>query len=105
MRKSEITSFFKIYNQIQEIINQLDMRSPYQYNIRLKEIKESTTGPFDYIVCKLDIFSDYGGEDGFFFNINVPQKYLDLKHKKDLQDLVDLWVKLIYTNIEKIKNL
>ena len=102
MKKSEIISFFKIYNQIQAVINQLDMRSPYQHNVRLKELKEYADGVITII---LDIFNDYNTEDGFIYNIHIPQKYLDLKHKKDLQDLVDNWVKLIHTNIEKIKNL
>ena len=102
MRKSEIASFFKIYNQIQEVVHQLDMRSPYQYNVRIKEIKESKD---NQIIIRLDIFNDYDAEDGFFFNIVIPQKYLDNKHQNDIQNLADDWVKLIHKNILKIKNL
>lgn len=102
MRKSEITSFFKIYNQIQAVINQLDMRSPFQYNVRLKDLKEYEE---DQITILLDIYDDYNTEDGFVFNIRIPLKYLDVKYKNDLQDLVDGWIKLIHTNIQKIKNL
>ena len=103
MKKSEITSFFNIYNQIQKVVNELDLRSPHQYNVRIRNIKDSTDGPFDYIVIQLDIYNEKDTEDGFFFNINIPQKYLDNKHKNDLQKLIDSWVKLIHTNIYKIQ--
>ena len=99
MRKSQIASFFKIYNQIQAVINQLDMRSPYQYNVRLKDLKEYEE---DQITVLLDIYNDYDAEDGFIFNTRIPYKYLDDKHKNDLQNLVDGWVKSIHTNIQKL---
>lgn len=104
MRKSEITSFFKIFNQIQEVVNSINQLVPYQYNVRIKEITQpEQIGAFENIKIVLDIFNDYDAEIGIFFPIHIGVKFLDGKHQKELEKLIEVFSKTINTELNKIK--
>ena len=104
MRKSEITSFFKIFNQIQDIVNGINQRVPYHYNVRIKEITQpEQTGAFENIKIVLDIFNDYDAEMGIFFPIHIGIKFLDGKSQKELQKLMEVFSDMIITELKKIE--
>ena len=104
MRKSEITSFFKIFNQIQDIVNDINQRVPYQYNVRINEITQPEhMGEFENIKIVLDIFKDYDSEIGIFFPIHIGVKFLDGKSQKELQKLTEVFSNMIITELNKIE--
>lgn len=104
MRKSEITSFFKIFNQIQDIVNSINLLVPYKYNVRIKNITQpEQIGAFENIKIVLDVFSDYDAEMGIFFPIHIGVKFLDGKHQKELEKLIEVFSKMINTELNKIE--
>lgn len=103
MKNSQITSFFNIFNQIQKVVNDLDLRSPHNYNVRIKEIKQSQQEDSENIEIILDIFNEYDAQMGYIGSFFIDAKFLDGNHKKELQDLTDSFVVKIHKNISNIE--